>query len=736
MDATAAGGFNDREADSFSQYWRIVSRRKGTLLMATMLGGLAAFLLTLPQTPVYRAQTFLEIQNLNDDFMNMRNVSPTASASAYQSPDYNIRTQTTILQSRPVLELAINNLSSGEKARLVQDKPAESRFQWRKLAGIQQPQPMPARDQALIDTAAGLKVQAEPNTRVVKVSFDSTDPKLAADFANSVADSFIQLSLETRWKTSQRTVEWLVGRMQDVKSKLKNSEAELQRFANAENLTFLSEKDNVADERLKQLQADLSKAQADTVVKQAKYELASSAPPESLPEMLDDSTLKEYQVQLTTLRRQLAELSSTYTAENPKVEKVHAQIKTVEDALESKRANILSRIRNDFQSARRLESLLGSNYNSQLGLMSKQASKVSHYADLKREVDTTRQLRDSMFQKVTEAGLASAMRASDIHVIERAAPPKSPYKPNFFLNTVFGLFTGFCFAAVFVIQRARADRGIQEPGDTAFLQVPELGVIPSRSAANYRVPRLLRRSGAHSLDTNGTGPERLELTTWQQQLSLIAESFRLTLTSILLSGQNGARPRIIVLSSANPGEGKTTVVSNLGIALAQADMRVLLVDGDMRRPRLHDIFGVDNSVGLGDALSGKSSLCVLETKIPNLFLLPSGHNEDAGLLFKPELRSLLRRVRTEFDMVLIDTPPMLQMPDARLFSQHADAVIMVVAQNTARDAVRIACQRLSDDGSVLLGTILNNWNPKHSMHAYADNPGYYKAYERQKPNLP
>src|SRR5260370_1180884 len=136
VDAAAGGALNDREADSFSQYWRIVSRRKGALLMATMLGGLAAFLLTLPQTPVYRAQTFLEIQNLNDDFLNMRNVSPTASASAYQSPEYNIRTQTTILQSRPVLELAIHNLSIEEKARLLQGEPKEDRFQWRKIAGI------------------------------------------------------------------------------------------------------------------------------------------------------------------------------------------------------------------------------------------------------------------------------------------------------------------------------------------------------------------------------------------------------------------------------------------------------------------------------------------------------------------------------------------------------------------------------------------------------------------------
>src|SRR5262249_20848367 len=155
------------------------------------------------------------------------------------------------------------------------------------------------------------------------------------------------------------------------------------------------------------------------------------------------------------------------------------------------------------------------------------------------------------------------------------------------------------------------------------------------------------------LEGNGSGPARLELTTWQRQVSMLAESFRLTLTSILFSGQNGSRPRVLVVTSSNPGEGKTTVISNLAIALAQADQRVLLVDGDMRRPRLHDIFDLENRVGLGDVLSGRSQLSVLETKIPNLFLLPSGHQDDTGLLFKPELRALLRRIKAEFDMILI-----------------------------------------------------------------------------------
>jgi len=713
----------DPDGDGFLQYWRILSRNKGRLFLAAMLGMGAGFLLTLPQAPVYRAQTSLEIQNLNEDFLNIKNVSPTAPTSPIQSPEYNIRTQTSVLQSRPVLERAISRLQP-EEQQLLSGKPTGIVSAIRTKLGIGSNEPVAEGERAITTVENNLKVQTEPNTRVIKVTFDSTSPNLAAGFVNVVADSFIQLSLEWRLETSQRTVEWLMRQMQAVKAKLKKSEEDLQQFAHSANLTFLDEKENIAEERLKQLQADVTKAQADAVVKQAKYELAATAPAESLPEVLDDPTLKDYQVELTNLRRQLAELTSQYTPQHPKVVKVQAQMVALESALEKKRANIVSRIRNDYMSSRRQERLLSSNYSSQLGLMTKQASKVSQYADLKREVDSTRQLYDSMYQRVTEAGLASALRASDIRIIEQAKPPRMPYKPNFILNSMLGLLFGTLLGTVIVIHRARADRGIQEPGDTTLhLNVPELGVIPATTLSGQAMKKLIG-------SVTGADAERLELATFQQRYSLMAESFRLTLTSILLSGQNGGRPRVIVLTSANPREGKTTVISNLAIALAQANHRVLLIDGDLRRPRMHEIFGAENRGGLSDVLTGKSPLEVRETKIPNLHVLPSGQCDDMSLLFTPDLRTLLKRVKAEFDMVLIDTPPMLQMPDARLIGRHADAIILVVAQHTTRDAVGLACQKIAEDGSVLLGTILNNWDAKGSMHSYAQQGDHYSQYYR------
>ena len=294
---------------------------------------------------------------------------------------------------------------------------------WRKALGLQEARQAPTREKILTLVAKNLKISTEANTRLVEIRYDSADPQLAADFVNTLTAEFVQQNIESHWKTTQQTGEWLTHQMEDVRIKLEKSEDELQSYAHASGLLFTSEKDNVAEEKLRQLQEELSKAQADRVARQSKYELASTAPPESLPEVLDDATLKEYQVKLTDLRRQLAELSSSLTPAHPAVKKVQAQVTALESALEKERANVIQRIRNEFESAQRREHLLAANYASQARLMSEQAAKVTHYNILKREVDTNRQLYDSMLHNVQEAGMTSALRASNIRVVDSAEPP-------------------------------------------------------------------------------------------------------------------------------------------------------------------------------------------------------------------------------------------------------------------------------------------------------------------------
>jgi capsular exopolysaccharide synthesis family protein len=721
------------------EYWDILRRRRGTLLLIAFVGFLCSLLLTLPQTPIYQARASLEIQNLNENFLNMRDVSPTANEGGSSPPESGLQTQVKILQSESVLERVIAKLGLEKKLPLEKDRGRLSA--WRNALGLPESRPDSAREEVLRLVTRNLRVRTEPNTRLVEILYDSTDPQLAADFANALTAEFIQQNLEARWKTTQQTGEWLTHQMEDVRIKLEKSEGELQSYAHASSLLFTSEKDDVAEEKLRQLQEELSKAQADRIAGQSKYELASTASPESLPEVLDDKTLGEYQVKLTDLRRQLAELSSFLTPAHPLEQKLVAQIAALETALEKERNNVVQRIRNEFESAQRRENLLARNYASQARLVSEQADKVAHYNILKRDVDTNRQLYDSLLRNVQQAGMTSALRASNIRVVDPAKPPTRPYKPSLVLNSALGLLAGAFFGFVFVVMRERADRSIQAPGEAAlYLEVPELGVIPSADAersrcfAYYHNGKVIEDKEAE----NGKRSRQVELVTWQRKPSVLAESFRDTVTSILYSRENGARPRIIVLTSASPQEGKTTVASNLALALAEIGWPILLVDGDLRKGRLHEIFEVSNAWGLSDLLAGKGlplgrEKIFVGTGCQHLHLIPAGSPAPSisSLLHSPRAVEVLKLLRQKFHTVIIDTPPMLHIPDARVLGRMADGVILVVrSAQTTREMAAAAAQRLTEDGTRVLGTILNEWDPRktsHSGYAYAYPHYHYDA---------
>jgi len=717
------------------EYLGIVRRHKRTVILMALGGLLTAFLITLPQTPIYQARASLEIQNLNKNFLNMGDVDPTAGEPGSSSAGSDLQTQINILRSDSVLERVIAKLDL--EKRLPPRKGSDRLSAWRKAVGLPESKPDSPWEEVLRQVANNLKVRVEENTRLVDIFYDSTDPQLAADFVNALTTEFIQQNVEARWKTTQQTGEWLTHEMEDVRIKLEKSEDELQSYASASGLLFTSEKDNVADEKLRQLQQELSAAHGDRVAKQSMYELASSAPPESLPEVLDDRTLADYQVKLTDLHRQLAELSSSLTPANPAVKKVQAQVNILELALQQERTNDIQRVRNEYESASRRENLLAANYATQAHLVSEQAAAVAHYSILKSNVDTNRELYDSLLRNVQEAGMTSALNASNIRVVDSAKPPAHPYKPAFILNSALGLLAGVFIGLVFVVMREHADRSIRTPGETALsLGLPELGVVPSLDAERSRFFAYYQGGGAAKEveSKSDQRSRRVELVTIQRSTSVLADCFRAAATSVLYTGENGNRPRVIALTSASPGEGKTTVASNLALALAEIGSSVLLIDGDLRNGRQHDIFQVSNSWGLSDLLAGKKppedrAELYFETSYQHLYLLPAGSTPSsiAGLLHSKRTLEFLNSMRQAFNTVIIDTPPMLQMPDARVLGRLADGVILVVrsAQTTTDEATTVA-RRLREDGTRVLGTILNEWDPRKTGHpAYA----YHRYYQ-------
>jgi succinoglycan biosynthesis transport protein ExoP len=369
-------------------------------------------------------------------------------------------------------------------------------------------------------------------------------------------------------------------------------------------------------------------------------------------------------------------------------------------------------------------------------VVNEQAGKVIHYSILKREVDTNRQIYEAMLQKVKEADIASAMRASGFRVVDAAQAPARPYKPNPSQSAMLGTFGGIALGLVFVLIRERADRSLQQPGDLAtYLNLPELGVIPSEKTARLNPSYSLRGENASKVvPVNGTAAT----TTLSARSIPTAESFQATVTSILFSSHNGFPPQVLAVSSAGPAEGKSTVTLNLALALAEINQRVILIDGDMRRPKQHELFRLSNTKGLSDLLKDRRSILerpdadfLQPTDVPGLCLLSSGPPvaNASNLLHSPRMAELIRVLRCEFDAILIDTPPTLHLADARVVGQHCDAVILVVrAGKTTRDAALAVRKKFEQDGTPILGTVLNDWDPGSGSRGYGAT--YYKSYSK------
>jgi polysaccharide biosynthesis transport protein len=397
----------------------------------------------------------------------------------------------------------------------------------------------------------------------------------------------------------------------------------------------------------------------------------------------------------------------------------------------------------------RRKALLAAAYQQQLGVVSDQSAKEVRYNILKKEVDANRDIYQSMLQRVKQASIVAALKSSDVRVVSPATPGTSPYRPSLPLNLALGLLFGIAFTGCYILLRERNDASLRAPGQSVkHLNVPELAVIPSARIGNSeRIPLTLRNlNGANSaaleskngLSTTSAAVDK-EMVQWCQDETMMADAYRSAITSILLSRVNGVSPRVILVTSPRPKAGKTTTVANLGISLAEIGRRVLLIDGDLRRPRLGKLFGLQFATGLSDALldegRGTTTLdsVIRPSTVPGLYVLPGG-SEPANisrLLHSTHLDSLIEMARAEYDFVLIDSPPMMGMADARLLSRNADGVILISrAGETSPEQLGEARERLADDGTPVIGTILNGCDLRIEDPAYVNHYNSYAGAAR------
>jgi succinoglycan biosynthesis transport protein ExoP len=703
--------------------WQLIRGRRLTIFFMALLGVAAGLAISLIQTPIYDASDTLEFQSTRN---NEPVIGPGTDSGGF-TPESYLLTQVKVLQSSTLRKRVITRLSKAGFAYTPPDPFAKVR----QVLGMAAAPPAPARTPPITT-----KIRVLDNSRLIEIQASSPDPRYAAGFADAMAAEFIDYNMEAVWQSAQKQSDWMTRQLQDLRTKLEQSENQLQSYTQNAGLMFTGQgqEENVDDAQLRQLQKSLADAQADRIAKQSAYEIASTSTAESLPQVLDNGRLSEYQTKLADLRRQYAEQSSIYTPAHYKVAQLQAQITDLEATVRRERSNIVARIQNEFQGALRRERMLQSAYTTQMQRVTDQSRKAIYYSILKREVETNRQVYEQLLQKAKQVGIGSVATPTNVRVVDAAEVPLRPSKPDLLRNALTGLGSGLALAFGFVVAGEYINRSVRAPGEAPFhLRVPELGVIPSKSALTEQslLPSILPAKNT----AGGETKPKLELVTWQDRPSLLAEAYRNALTSILAAHSKG-RPKVILITSAGHGEGKSSTVSNLGIALAEINQKVLVIDADLRKPRLHDIFNLPNTWGLSDLLREKSSLadCPLEalarkTEIDNLYVLPSGPGTVSitNLLYSSRMADLVKRVHLDFDITIIDTPPMSYLSDARVLGQLADAAILVIrAAKTTRDEARAAKQRLVDDGIRVLGTILNAWEPKtKSRYGYGYGYGYY-----------
>jgi len=561
---------------------RALYRHKTPLLGIAGLGILAAALISAIQPRIYQSQASIQIQGINENFLNLRDIYPTAAPSADNA--VYVQTQAEMLRQDALIEQVVRTLRLEEQPE----------FQGRPWNGFsaRAASLTPATWTAVETVKTNLQIVPARGSSIIQIVCQARDPQLAADIANTLAETFIDQSIEARQRAAKQTLASLTLELDELKKTLLKSETELTAHGRE--------------------------------------------PGEGG-------------------RRQSVIGSGRFPWEMP-------------------------------DNAR------------------------------KRELDANRQFYEVISRRVDEARVASAVRQSNIRLVGPAQPAAHPHKPNVPLNLAIGMFGGLALAIGYVMLREQTSSVLRAPGEAgAYLTLPEFGAIPKAPNQKFAMLSFL---GA------GIRTSPVERASLEQPSSGLSESFRGTLASILSASHNGDGPRILVVTSSRPMEGKTTVVSNLGIALAEIGSKVLLIDGDLRRPRLHKVFDQVNSWGLSDMLREKNAIeelpleaLVKRTTIPHLHLLPSGTCADNifGLLCSGRMARLLPRFRQEFDYVLVDAPPCLEFADARIIARYAEMLILVVrADYTDKKTAQAAVQRLLLDGIPEMGVIFNYWDPSNS----------------------
>jgi succinoglycan biosynthesis transport protein ExoP len=711
-----------READEFEQNGttsrllvechRTLVRHRRLIVMWGGAGAIAGILLQLPIQPVYRAVVSLEVQP----------ASRVVESGGTSASTGDLETQMKLLQGDKSIAGAAEGLTDDPYDTRVEKRDWLSQLRRTLHLGGKQVIPLPS----LIDQSAkSVRTWRLGSTQMIGASCDSWSPAFAARYCNLLTGELQREDVENRGAFAAQTSKLLMQQAATIQAKAADAQRRLEALKGQDHPASPR---TVADrDRLRQLEAELIKAQADQMTKQAQIEAAQETGSETTPDTVDSKAYALSQARLAELQTRLEGMSIKAGVHDKKLRRLRSEIAHVETGLSEVRAAGTQRMQVEYEAAKHREDLLWLSYQALEAKQRPDSPPDSQADQLRREVANDRQLYHELLERASEAGFNSATQTSLVRVIEQARSPRSAIYPHRLGLVAAGLGIGTLLGLGLAFLKDSNRSVLRLPGESErLLGVEELGVIPSAMKDS-----LLPQRG-HPPAPARSQPKALRTAHWGEEFSLVAEAYRNAMLSITLANsQSGGR--VYIVSSPGAGEGKSTVTTNLGVALSKSNRRVLLVDGDLRRPSLHGILSVPNGLGLRNILRGEVNLSdssVLlyckPTTFPNLSVIPAGggRGPEADLLHTKRFRELVQRLLRDFDIILVDTPPMLHIPDARILAQNTNGAILVFRSGvTSREDAVSAGKVFQQDHVTILGTILNDFNP-----ANEGRYGYYKSY--------
>jgi succinoglycan biosynthesis transport protein ExoP len=751
----------ENERDYVRRMWQAIRKRKLAISVIAVLVTSVVTVEVFRTKSIYQAATTIEIGKENRMLVRSGDVVIQAD-----EPDdtylvsLGMKTKMRMLQSRPLLEDVVVNLKLDRDSKFL-DVTTKKSF-WEAMQSVmskfrppvasaaappavqtsltaQSDAPRSREESARLSPyvdvlAANLSAEPLPDTRMLVISFTHTDPVIAADVVDNIAQVFIQRNFESKTESYTNTSNWLERSTRELKAKVEQAELALADYSRANNIYSTEGKENLAIDKLSRLHDQATRAETDRILKQSLYEEVLAGRADKLPEAFVEGRTAELQKKLGDLTVQAAQMDATYGPKNPRVIELRQQIAAIQQQVDQSRYRLEDKLKADYERAVRDEASLKAALERAKAEAAQQNQAAIQYSLIKQDVETAKQLYTDFLQKTSQAKIQEHEQHNNLKMIDPPQVPRAPLGPNRARAILIGFMLSLVAGLGLALLLDYLDNTVKTVEDVArYAQLPALSVIPSLSGRRARRQLSNGEKKFAALALPGTAHANTEAIAALDSRSSSAEAYRALRTAVLLSSVDRP-PKLLLVTSGKPGEGKTTTAINTAISLSQLGNSVLILDCDLRKPSVHKVLGIEPACGLSTYLSRDAKLIDVMQKvpIPNLWVMPCGPipPNPAEMISSFKMKKLLRTLGENFDYIIIDSPPLLKVTDPVILSTLVDGVILVVQSGkSTRDVLRRARQELSLAGAKIFGVVLNNVDtPQGDYYGYYGN---YSDYERE-----